>query len=151
MDAFSYVLGGLIIYLSTVVGIWIARAYRGEVDQYERIIGYLTQLVFITLWGVVGWSITGNFLVAGVLFASAVIGSIFIRLEKHIVFTTLSAAYILVAVYSTEPFTAAGLLFVFGALSTMLVSRDRDVKRVLMRRLGFFILVLFGYLLSFVF
>lgn len=151
MDAFSYVLGGLIVYLSAPLGVWIARAYRGEVDQYEQLIGYLTQIVFISLWGVVGWSITGNFLVAGVLFATAIIGSIFIKLEKHIVFTTLSAAYILVAVYSTSPFTAAGLLFVFGALSTILISRDRDVKRVLMRRLGFFILVLFGYLLSFAF
>jgi hypothetical protein len=151
MDPIGYLTAGFVVYLSTALGVYLARAYRSEVDQYERLIGWLIQIVFVGIWTAVAWAITADLLVSGVLFASAILGSIFIRLEKHIVFTVLSAAYILAVVFSTEPLAPIALLFVFGTLTTMLVAREKKAKRVLLRRLPFFILVLFGYLVSFLF
>jgi hypothetical protein len=149
MDPVGYLTAGFIVYLSTALGIYLAKAYREEVDQYERLIGWLIQVVFVGVWTAVAWAITGDILISGVLFASAVLGSIFIKLTKHIVFTILSAAYILAVVFSTEPLAPIALLFVFGALTTMLAAREKSAKRIMIRRLPFFILVLFGYLVSF--
>ena len=149
MDPVGYLSAGFIVYLSTVLGIYLAKAYRSEIDQYEGLIRWLSQVVFVALWVAVAWAITADILISGVLFASAVLGSIFIRLEKHIVFTVLSAAYILSVVFSGQPLAPVALLFVFGVLTTSVASRDRPPIRVLLRRLPFFILVLFGYLASF--
>ena len=149
MDPIGYLTAGFVVYLSTVLGIYLARTYRSEIDQYERLIGWLVQFVFVSMWAAVAWAITADVLVTGVIFASAIIGSVFIKLEKHIVFTVLSAAYILAVVFSTEPLAPVALLFVFGALTMSLAARDKNAKRILVRRLAFFILVLFGYLASF--
>ena len=149
MDPVGYLGAGFVVYLSTALGVYLAKTYREEIDQYEALIRWLNQVVFVGLWTAVAWAITSDFLISGVLFASAVLGSIFIRLEKHIVFTILSAAYILAVVFSTQPLAPVALLFVFGALTTSLIARATSAKRVMIRRLPFFILVLFGYLASF--
>lgn len=149
MDPVGYVIGGFVVYASSALGVWLARAYRGEIDGYERIIEWLARIALVAIWTSLGWLMTGSFAVSLVLFAGSAIASLYIKVAKHIVFIVLSAAYILAAVFTTAPFSVAILLFVFGALTTSLASRDRPVKRVLIRRLPFFILVLFGYLLSF--
>ena len=151
MDPAGYLGAGFVVYLSTALGVYLAKTYRSEIDQYERIIGWLIQGVFVMIWTAVAWAVTGDLLLSGLLLASAVIASIFITLTKHIVFTTLSAAYIISVVFSAQPLAPVALLFVFGALTTRLVARDKSAKRVLIRRLPFFILVLFGYLASFMF
>ena len=151
MDPVGYLGAGFVVYLSTALGIYLAKTYRSEIDQYERIIGWLNQGVFVGIWTAVAWAITGDILITGILLASAVLGSIFITLTKHIVFTVLSAAYILSVVFSTQPLAPVALLFVFGALTTSLVARDKSAKRIMIRRLPFFILILFGYLASFMF
>ena len=151
MDPVGYLGAGFVVYLSTALGVYLAKTYRSEIDQYERIIGWLIQGVFVMVWTAVAWAVTGDLLLSGLLLASAVIASIFITLTKHIVFTTLSAAYIISVVFSAQPLAPVALLFVFGALTTSLVARDKSAKRVLIRRLPFFILVLFGYLASFMF
>lgn len=151
MDPVGYLGAGFVVYLSTALGVYLAKTYRSEIDQYERIIGWLIQGVFVMVWTAVAWAVTADLLLSGLLLASAVIASIFITLTKHIVFTTLSAAYIISVVFSAQPLAPVALLFVFGALTTSLVARDKSAKRVLIRRLPFFILVLFGYLASFMF
>lgn len=149
MNPVGYVIGGLVVYASTVLGVWLARAYREEIDQYERIIGWLARISLVALWTSLGWLMTGSWGVAAVLLVGSSAAAYYIRIEKHIVFTVLSAAYILAAIFTVAPLAVFSLLFVFGALTTSLASRDRSAKRVLVRRLPFFILVLFGYLLSF--
>lgn len=151
MDPVGYLGAGFVVYLSTALGVYLAKTYRSEIDQYERIIGWLIQGVFVMVWTAVAWAVTADLLLSGLLLASAVIASIFVTLTKHIVFTTLSAAYIISVVFSAQPLAPVALLFVFGALTTSLVARDKSAKRVLIRRLPFFILVLFGYLASFMF
>ena len=150
MDFPTYFISGLILYFSGIGGLLLHRAADDELKAYRIHVHIALSLLFISILVLFSYSafyesITIFFLMS----ISAILIAFTTRIWKDIFFVFLSVIFALSYIFSEYFIIISTLIFSFGMMGFALNMQKRSFKRIMIRRLPFIILIIFGYLLTF--
>lgn len=145
-----YFLSGLLVYLSGIAGLILYRAANDELKAYHIQLKLLLSIIFTAIIGLFSYSaFPDNPEIFFLMMFSSALVAFSSRIWKDIFFVFLSAIFALAYIFSNNFIIIATLIFAFGMISFGMNMSKRSFKRIMIRRLPFVILVLFGYLLTF--
>jgi len=150
MNFAVYFLSGLLVYFSGIAGLILYRAANDELKAYHIQLRIILSLLFATILGLFSISaFPDNPEIFFLMIFSSIIIAFMSRIWKDIFFVFLSTIFALSYIYSEFFVIISTLIFAFGMLGFGLNINKRSFKRIMIRRLPFVILILFGYLLTF--
>lgn len=147
---FSYFMIALIVYLGNAAGLYLVRLAPKEVENNKNVFRIALSIFFIVSLGLFSYAGSGDYIIIPIVIAlTGLIIALSGRLYKDLYFIFLALAYSLSYVYSAQFLYVAMCIFGFGMLSSSLnYTMTRNFKRIMIRRLPFIVLVIFGYLLT---
>ena len=147
---FSYFVISLVVYLGNAAGLYLVHIAPKEVEENKNIFMIILSVFFILALGLFSYEHGGSYMFMSIIIAlTGLIIALSGRLYKDMYFVFLALAYALSYVYSGQFLYVAMCIFGFGMLSSSInYTKTKNFKRILIRRLPFIVLVLFGYLLT---
>ena len=147
---FSYFIISLIVYLGSAAGLYLVKIAPKEVENNKKIFLIILSAFFVITLGLFSFEGSGALIIIPIVMAlTGAIIALSGRLYKDLYFVFLALPYSLSYVYSGQFLYVAMCIFGFAMISASLnYTRTHNFKRILIRRLPFIVLVLFGYLLT---
>ncbi|MFT4309950.1 MAG: hypothetical protein ACMXYL_05700 [Candidatus Woesearchaeota archaeon] len=146
----AYFVSALVVYLSGIGGLLLYRGASDELIKYHSYLRIALASLFSLIFGLFSFSaFPNNPEIAFLMLFSIILISLNTMIWKDIYFVFLSVIFSLSYLYSDYFIIISTLIFAYGMLSFGMCMEKKSFKRLMIRRLPFVILVLFGFLLTF--